>query len=544
MNKTFFGLIAIIVLAGCKLFSPSEYVQAEYISTNGVANPSQETKIELEDGAAIVIPANATDGEVAVTIERNPEKSKSLPPLGENVVQLGDFYNFDISGGTLIDGVDLILPFDESRIPQQDGMLVIAIPSENGWEFVPVEADGNKVTYYTSNVGDPLIAWHFSHVKDRIDLSYETKEELAVCDEHIQLEISPESGPIGTAIKITGQVLPIRRGTADWQENWDKLLKLKTAANVPVNFFFGSSYVGNGYGSKNVFDTITVNTDENGSFETTYTIDREGYGVHITAKAQCDKWFGEIPVPSEGRIYFRLEESLVAQPSSTATETPIATIIPAPIETSIPSGAVLLPDFVGQNIDDAIAWLETNGFKYTWVDGSSTYELGSVFKQAPAGGQFKVPHRTVVVLYRTIEKVENPCTTLNLTKEECANLGIHEYKKTSCSRNTVSTSTGFYHCGCSEDGYTEIFEFNFLGNDELEIGKYGVTYESDNVGINTYYYVTSYNDGVSGSKSTITFTSDGFTETSVSTSLCEDCVNGTVDEITVCENQYEYTIIK
>ena len=39
-------------------------------------------------------------------------------------------------------------------------------------------------------------------------------------------------------------------------------------------------------------------------------------------------------------------------------------------------------------------------------DGSSSYELGIVFGQAPRGGQYKVPHRTVVILYRTVETVE------------------------------------------------------------------------------------------------------------------------------------------
>ena len=440
LQTLFIILLGSSIISSC---SSSGYKPAEYISTTGVTESGQETKIELDDGAAIIIPANATDTEVTVTVERNPEKSKSLSPLGDDVIQLGDFYNFDISGGTLIDGVDLVLPFDESRIPKKDGMLVIAIPSESGWEFVPVEAEGNKVTFYTSNIGDPLIAWHFVPIDGRIDLSYETKEELAVCDEHIQLAISPASGPIGTEIKITGQVLPVRKGIANWEENWDKLLKFKTAANVPVNLYFGSSYVGNGYGSKNIFDTITVSTNQDGSFETTYIIDHEGYGVHVTAKAQCDKWFGVMPVPSEGRVYFRLPQPLVEQQANPQpTEAPV---VEQSTETPIPAGAVLLPDFVGQSIDDAIDWLKTNGFKYTWIDGSSTYELGAVYNQAPAGGQYKVPHRTVVVLYRTVEKIDNPCADINLTAEECANVGRHKYQ-VSCTMITAERN-----CGCKND---------------------------------------------------------------------------------------------
>lgn len=430
MRKMFIGQIIFIVLLGCNLFSSSgskNYPLAEYVSAKGVANPSQETKIELDDGAMIIIPANATNSEVTVTVERNPEKTKNLSPLGDNVVPLGNFYNFDISGGTLIGGVDLVLPFDESQIPDKAGLLTIALPKENGWDFIPVGADGNKVIFYTTNVGDPLIAWHFVPKDGRIDLDYETKEELTVCDEYIHLDVSPESGPVGTKIKITGQVLPVRKGVPNWQESWGNLLNLKTAANVTVKLSFGSSFINADYGN-----TITT-TDKNGYFEATYdTGNLENVGwISVTAKAQCDKWFGKIPVPSEGRINFRLTPSQIeTHTTSQPTQTTEVANTPMPTITPIPVGAVLLPDFVGQPIDDAIDWLEANRFKYTWIDGSSSYDLGIVYNQAPAGGQYKVPHRTIVVLYRTTEKIEDTYGCFgntNLTPEERANCGLHTY---------------------------------------------------------------------------------------------------------------------
>jgi phage tail sheath protein FI len=86
MKKLFISLMSIIVLLGCNLFSSStstDYVSAEYTSTQDIAQPGQETKVELEDGAAIVIPANAVESEVSVKVERNPEKANNLPPLDD-----------------------------------------------------------------------------------------------------------------------------------------------------------------------------------------------------------------------------------------------------------------------------------------------------------------------------------------------------------------------------------------------------------------------------------------------------------------------------
>ena len=154
-----------LLLAGLVIFLSScnanKFEPSEYISTTGSAQPGQESRIELEDGAAIVVPANSLQGEVEITVERNPEKINNLPPLGDEVVQLGDFYNYEVSG-ELTGPVDLILPFDENQIPEEEGIMVFGYPSEEGWEYIPVIPDGNKVTIYTVNVGDPIIAWHFA----------------------------------------------------------------------------------------------------------------------------------------------------------------------------------------------------------------------------------------------------------------------------------------------------------------------------------------------------------------------------------------------
>jgi hypothetical protein len=81
---------------------------------------------------------------------------------------------------------------------------------------------------------------------------------------------------------------------------------------------------------------------------------------------------------------------------------------PAILQETIPPGAIQLPNFVGKPFDEAVAWLKQNGFKHMWVDGKSTYDVGVVYNQQPAAGKYKVPHRTTVVLYRTIEKSACP----------------------------------------------------------------------------------------------------------------------------------------
>lgn len=508
MKKLFISLMSIIVLLGCNLFSSStstDYVSAEYTSTQDIAQPGQETKVELEDGAAIVIPANAVESEVSVKVERNPEKANNLPPLDDGVVKVGDFYNFEVDG-TLNGSVDLILPFDPDSVPESKaGVLVVAIPTENGWKYTPVIPDRNKVTLYTDEVGDPLIAWHFSCVKDRIDLSYEghvdtscedQQAKLLACDPDIALDVIQN----GDKFEVVGSVIPVSK-------NFFGIALSAPAANVKVTLNLNLRESGSG-------QNFSVQTDENGSFS--YELDstqlKEGWNW-VFAKAECDPWWGQIAVESKGYAEFKYMPAIVEQPASTpvsqSNETPIATVIPESIETAIPAGAVLLPNFVGQPIEEAINWLEENGFKYTWIDGSSTYDLGIVFKQAPVGNRYKVPHRTVVALYRTVGKIDDPCSTLGLTPEECASMGTQTY-----------TFTGIHHdikvsvCVFNENG-----EMTITKNQEIniEFSKEGVMIcSSDNdwchiefskIGRNTY--VGQYTDNSGTFPLILTFGSNG-----------------------------------
>ena len=392
---------------------------SEYISTTGSASPGEETRIELEDGAAIVIPVDSINDEVEVLIERNPDKTETLPPLDKDVIQVSDFYNYEIEGGELVGGVDLVFPFDESQIAGEDGLLTVAIPTEDGWEYIPVANEGGKATYFTTDPGDPIIAWHFFPNDDAEDYRQMMEEELTVCDPYIQLDVTPSSGEAGTEIEVSGQVLPLRGGVPGWQKRWGYLLNIKPASNIPVQLSFGSSYKNAKYGEQN------LKTDENGFFSTTYTVGTVDNGVHIKASAQCDKWFGKMPVPSEGTQYFRL-----GQPEEEPSEEAAEEVAPTPEpEETIPEGAMELPDFVGQPLEDAVAWLKDNGFRYSWVDGASSYELGYVYEQQPSAGEMKIPNRTTVVLKRTSEKQEDPygCDSPELTPQERINCGEVTY---------------------------------------------------------------------------------------------------------------------
>ena len=91
-------IIFMLLITSCN----QKFKQAEYSTASGTANSNQETPINLDDGASISIPSNSVEGNVTVTIERNPEKVKSLPSLPDGFVQISDFYNFDIQGGKLV----------------------------------------------------------------------------------------------------------------------------------------------------------------------------------------------------------------------------------------------------------------------------------------------------------------------------------------------------------------------------------------------------------------------------------------------------------
>jgi hypothetical protein len=421
---TTFVIISFLVGSFVSSCSQNKFKSSEYISTTGSAQPGQETRIELEDGAAIVVPANSLREEVHITVERNPEKINDLPPTDDNAIQLGDFYNFEIEG-ELTGPVDLVLPFDESRIPEENGVMIFARPNEDGWEYIPVIPDGNTVTLYTNNVGDPLVMWHFENEeiadKDRIQFNF--------CDPKITAYVLPEEGLATESFTVIGRVrLPGKKLIDKMSDAITSFILGKdtseTVGRVPIEIIVNS----------NPLRTIGGLSEPDGSFS--FDINPEEDALldiaeglnHLEINAVCDAFLTDYKTTSTGNASFTV---LAPIPGIIETEEVAEQPEPEPI----PEGAVMLPYFVGKSFDEATDWLEKNGFGYTWVDGSSPYDVGFVFDQAPASGQYKVPHRTIVVLHRTNETVIIPtieptvdiCSSLNLTLEECANAGTHEY---------------------------------------------------------------------------------------------------------------------
>lgn len=387
-ESTVFILVSSFFLGACALgIDPATrlgFSTADYSSNTEKSSAMAETRVELNDGAAIVVPANALQEEVDITIERNPDKIDLLPIFDETVVQLGDFYNFEVDGD-LLGAVDLVLPFDESEIPEESGMLVAMIPNGESWKYIPVIADGDTVTLYTDNVGDPLIAWHFVCVEGKTnsdlcrDEDMVRPEDYAICDPQIALQVMPA----GNGYQIVGQLVPAAEKYFGFER--------QTASNVSVTLELNT----NGWRDFSESEYFEVVTDDQGNFRQSLPAAMVSEGWNwVFAKAECDPWFGEVSVESEGYTEFKvLEQGVEADDSELA-------------EDAIPVGAVLLPDFTGQPTDDAIDWLTENDFGYTWMDGASMQDLGMTYDQAPAGDAYYLPHRTIVILYRTTEKVD------------------------------------------------------------------------------------------------------------------------------------------
>jgi len=159
MKRTVLLIILVFLLASC---SPKGLPTAEYQSVTGSVLPGESSRVEMDDGAAIVIPQAAYTEPLEVTIERNPPKAETLADPGDEFVPLGDFYEFSVAGGAVTGDVEITLPFDPARIPDGDGALVVAFPGPDGWEFVPAVANGNTITIRTEKYADPVIAWHFT----------------------------------------------------------------------------------------------------------------------------------------------------------------------------------------------------------------------------------------------------------------------------------------------------------------------------------------------------------------------------------------------
>ena len=155
----------------------------------------------------------------------------------------------------------------------------------------------------------------------------------------------------------------------------------------------------NGWRDQSLGKQYRATTDLDGSFQLDLSQENIIAGWNwVFASAECEPWWGTFTVQSEGYAEFKYTPVVAVDEGENGETFDEVEVEEQPY---IPPGAILLPDFTGQPLDDAIDWLEANGFGYTWIDGSSTYDLGLVYDQAPAGGKYKVPHRTVVVLYRT-----------------------------------------------------------------------------------------------------------------------------------------------
>lgn len=503
----------IVLSLGMSSCSTKKYSPQEYISATGIASPDTETKVELADGAGIIIPENSLDSEATIKVERNPDKATKLPSLDDGFVQVSDFYNFEIINGNLTGPVDLTFPINQDLIPKKDGVLVMAIPTENGWEYVPAEAKDGKVTIFTDNIGDPIIAWHFN---DPADIK-------PICDP----EIAVQAVQNGDNVEIIGKLMPIRASLNFFGTT------VEPAGGISVSIVLNKETEGE------TEKRFTAETQSDGSFSLTLEPSqglKENWNW-VFVNAQCkETWWGFHTVQSKGYAEFKYSMPSVSEPVATPTVSSQSTIVPTIVaQQPTPTGAVLIPNFTGKTFTEAKDWLEANGFKYTWIDGSSSYDLGMVYKQAPVGGQYKVPHRTTVVLYRTNEKVTDPCALMSLTPEECANNGLHQYVGTSCKSDTIINADSKFGCTCKGItlGGTHKSTFNFLGSGILESSK-GEKYSF--IETNTYGITLSYSDGEGGQYTAdmiILFSLDGYQTTSISTRV------GNTGTIT-CKEIFQY----
>ena len=87
----------------------------EYAEVGSNVKAGIESKINLEDGATILIPANAIGQDLVFHIERNPKISFEFPSFGEDAIQLSDFYNFEVDGELSESGSSQFLGFCELK---------------------------------------------------------------------------------------------------------------------------------------------------------------------------------------------------------------------------------------------------------------------------------------------------------------------------------------------------------------------------------------------------------------------------------------------
>jgi hypothetical protein len=436
---------------------------AEYGSMTGAASIEKETQVTFEDGASISIPSTSLDGPASIKIERNPEKVKTLAPIPEGFVALSEFYNFEITGANLIGPVDITIPYDTSKLPEGEGIPFALFPTSEGWKYVPVELVDGKATIYTEEIGDPLIAWHFTEVYEPTVID----QNQYICDPDIPVQ-AIDNGD-GT-FNIVGQVLPLRQ---NYMVFWER----RPASNVPVTLALNRKGTGKG-------NHFNVTTDSGGNFS--LIIDatsglREGWNW-VFANAECDPWYQELAVESRG--YAEFEYTPVAanasiNPTRIPTRPPVVKQ-PTAQAPKTPTEYVLLPDVVGLPFDHAQNFLANIGYKVIWIDGTSSFEIGQIYSQAPRAVTLTVPHRTTVVLFRTTEtkeltKIELFLQSLRYVRYETTesyvySLGEKEEKLTRVEyqNDNGTLQTYRYHETEGKIDHEQSFSFSPMTDDPIE----------------------------------------------------------------------------
>jgi hypothetical protein len=429
-----------------------------YETANTQARPDKETTLELSDGAMVIIPAGAASEEVEIVLERNPDKAKTMPALGEYTVPVSSFYNIEPKGEGLVGPVEIQLPVDRSLIPEgMDGELVALFPDgKGGWRSEPVDEFNGKAVVFTDDLGDPIIAWYFHPIegdspektsvtleqyftnkcksktflgigmdscieKEYQNLLEEMKKVTPLCEPRMALQAVAGEGESGSQVQVIGHLAsPYGKIMLDAPED--------AFANLPVEIKVNYRDV------RETPKSFQVNTDSKGRFQLTLDASSPDSGLKegwnwIFASAICPAGNNYAETLSKGYAEFKLQPRIVeaAEPA------------PAAEPTQPPEGAVAVPDVTGLSLDEAIARLEEFGFRTTWIDGKSPMELGQIYQQKPAAGEYFIPHRTTVVVYRNSGK-QNNCSDLTLTVEECSNNSKNRFlgslKNDSCSRWT------------------------------------------------------------------------------------------------------------
>ena len=431
MRKAFFVLVLGLLLVSCTPKDDSslsnaafqKVMEVPHETTNIQARPDEETKLELSDGAKVLIPAGSAGNNVEVVLERNPDKAKTMPALGEYNVPVSSFYNIEPKGDGLVGPVEVQLPVDKSLIPEgMEGELVALFPDgKGGWRSETVNEVNGKAVLYTDELGDPIIAWHFGPYDEKlkehppvsldeyinnkcdgttlfnlgkkkcVDEEYQKfldnfKKTVPVCESEMDMQAVIGEGDSGSTVEIYGRVAnPVGKALHDIPKDY--------FAHLPVELKVN-------YKDVNIPPkTIQAETDMDGRFQVTLNYGNNDTGLKegwnwVFASAICPGGKDNAESRSKGYVEFKLP------PKDKTTDEP------APVVefTQPPEGAVAVPDVVGLSLDEATKKLEELGFRTTWVNGKSSMELGQIYQQKPAAGEYFVPHRTTVVLFKTIEK--------------------------------------------------------------------------------------------------------------------------------------------